>query len=157
MHTYIHTYIHTDIYNNFLWCFVPFRGHGLPLRGFVITLTGRTTVGRNPLDERSARSRDLYLTIHSTHKTQTVMPPAGLEPVVPASKRLQTHELDRAYWNRYIHTCMHTYVRTYVHTYIHIRIHMYTHNTPTQVHTYVDAATKFTDQNKCRRFAFRTH
>jgi hypothetical protein len=27
----------------------------------------RTTVGRTPLDERSARRRDLYLTTHDTH------------------------------------------------------------------------------------------
>ena len=27
----------------------------------------RTTVGRTPLDERSARRRDLYLTTHNTH------------------------------------------------------------------------------------------
>jgi hypothetical protein len=32
------------------------------------------TVGRTPLDEWSARRRDLYLTIHNTHKRQTSMP-----------------------------------------------------------------------------------
>jgi hypothetical protein len=33
----------------------------------------RTTVGRTPLDERSARHRDLYLTTHNTQKKQTSM------------------------------------------------------------------------------------
>jgi hypothetical protein len=35
-------------------------------RGFTITLR-HTTLGRTPLDERSSRRRDLYLTIHNTH------------------------------------------------------------------------------------------
>ena len=36
----------------------------------------RTMVGRTPLDERSARRRDLYLTTHDTHNRQISMPPA---------------------------------------------------------------------------------
>jgi hypothetical protein len=55
-----------------------------------------TTLGRTPLDEGSARRRDLYLTTHNTHKTQTSMPPVGFEPAIPASEQLQTHALDRA-------------------------------------------------------------
>jgi hypothetical protein len=39
----------------------------------------RSTVGRTPLDERSARSRDLYLTTHDTHNRQISMPPVGIE------------------------------------------------------------------------------
>jgi hypothetical protein len=35
----------------------------------------RTTVGRAPLDEWSARRGDLYLTTHNTHNRQTSMPP----------------------------------------------------------------------------------
>jgi hypothetical protein len=38
----------------------------------------RTTVGRTPLDEWSARRRDLYLTTHNTHNRQTYMPPGGI-------------------------------------------------------------------------------
>jgi len=34
----------------------------------------RTTIGRTPLDEWSARRRDLYLTTHNTHDRQTSMP-----------------------------------------------------------------------------------
>ena len=56
----------------------------------------RTTVGRTPLDEWSARRRDLYLTIHNTHNGQTSMPQVGFEPAVSASERTQTYALDRA-------------------------------------------------------------
>jgi hypothetical protein len=52
-----------------------------------------TQIGRNPLDEGSARRRDLYLT---THNRQTSMPPTGFELAIPASERPQTHSLDRA-------------------------------------------------------------
>ena len=37
----------------------------------------RTTVGRTPLDEWSARRRDLYLTTHDTHNRQISMPQAA--------------------------------------------------------------------------------
>jgi hypothetical protein len=55
-----------------------------------------TTLGRTPLDEQSARRRDLYLTAHKTHKRQTSMPPAVLEPTIAASERPKTHALDLA-------------------------------------------------------------
>ena len=47
----------------------------------------RTTVGRTPLDEWSARRRDLYLTTHNTHNRQTSMPPVGFEPTISAGER----------------------------------------------------------------------
>jgi hypothetical protein len=34
----------------FLWPFEPIPGHGLPWRGFAITLIEHITVGRTPLD-----------------------------------------------------------------------------------------------------------
>ena len=40
--------------------------------------------------------RDLYLTTHNIRKTQISIPPAGLEPTIPASGRPQTHALDRS-------------------------------------------------------------
>ena len=64
-----------------------------PYRGSKIT-PWHTTLGWNPLDELPARRRDLYLTTHNTHKRQTSMPPAGFEPVIPASLRPHGH-LDR--------------------------------------------------------------
>ena len=61
----------------------------------------RSTVGRTPLDEWSARRRDLYLTTHGTHNRQTSMPWMGI----------RTHDLSRraaadlrlrprGYWDR---------------------------------------------------------
>jgi hypothetical protein len=63
-------------------------------RVFTITLK-HTTLGTTPLDEWSARRRDLYLTTHNTHKRQTSIPTTGFELEIPASKRPQTHALHR--------------------------------------------------------------
>jgi hypothetical protein len=61
----------------------------------MITLR-HTTLGMTPLDELSARRRDLYLTTNNTHERLTSMLRAGFEPAMSASERLQTHALDRA-------------------------------------------------------------
>ena len=45
------------------------------------------TVGRTPLDKRSARHRNLYLTTHDTHNRQISMPPVGFEPKISAGER----------------------------------------------------------------------
>ena len=47
----------------------------------------RSTVGMAPLDEWSARRRDLYLTTHDTHNRQISMPPVGFEPTISAGER----------------------------------------------------------------------
>ena len=47
---------------------------------FVDHTQRRSTVGRTPLDECSARRRDLYLTTHDTHNRQISMPSVGFEP-----------------------------------------------------------------------------
>jgi hypothetical protein len=62
--------------------------------GFTIALR-HTTHSRTPLDEWSARRRNLYLTAHNTHKKQTFISPAGFEPTIPAIERQQTQALDR--------------------------------------------------------------
>ena len=54
----------------------------------------RTTVGRTPLDEWSARRTDLFLTTHNTHNRQTSMLPVGFEPTISAGERTQTYALD---------------------------------------------------------------
>jgi hypothetical protein len=56
----------------------------------------RTTVGKIPLDEWSARRRDLYLTTHNNHNRQIFMPPVGFEHTISAGYRPQTYDLDRA-------------------------------------------------------------
>ena len=53
----------------------------------------RTTVGRTPLDESSARHRDFYLTAHNTHNRQTSMTPVGFESTISAGERPQTAHL----------------------------------------------------------------
>jgi hypothetical protein len=61
-------------------------------------ITLRNTLhDRTPLDERSARRRDLYLTTYNTRKRlQTSVLQAGFEPVFPEIERPQAHALDRA-------------------------------------------------------------
>ena len=54
----------------------------------------RTTVDRTPLDEWSARRRDLYLTTHNTHTRQTSIPLERFEPTISKGELLQA--LDRA-------------------------------------------------------------
>jgi len=63
----------------------------LHFRGFAITLR-HTTPGRTPLDEGSARRKDLYLR-HNSYRRQISMPPVGFEPVIPTSERQQTYAL----------------------------------------------------------------
>ena len=57
---------------------------------------GHPTLSKTPLDERSARRRDLCLTTHNTLKRQTPTPPVGFEPIIPAYERPQTHSLGGA-------------------------------------------------------------
>jgi hypothetical protein len=68
----------------------------------------RTTVGRTPLDEWSARRRDLYLTTHNTLNRQISTPPVGFEPPIAVGERQQTHALDR------VATGTETFVYVYV-------------------------------------------
>ena len=53
----------------------------------------RTTVSRTPLDEWSARRRDLYLTTHNIHNRKTSIPAVGFEPTNPVGERPQTYTL----------------------------------------------------------------
>ena len=64
--------------------------------GFLDHTQRRFTVGRIPLDEWSARRRDLYLTTHNTHNRQTSLPPVGFEPTISTGEWPQTYVLDRA-------------------------------------------------------------
>ena len=56
-------------------------------RGVTITL------GRTPLDELLAHHRDLCLTSHKTHKQQTPMPLAGIEPAITENQWPLTYSL----------------------------------------------------------------
>ena len=59
----------------------------------------RSTVGRTPLDEWSARRRDLYLKTHDTHNRQISMPPAGIEPKISAGERQDRSPAEILGWN----------------------------------------------------------
>jgi hypothetical protein len=49
-----------------------------------------------PLDEGSARQRDLYLTTHNNLKRHTSVCPVEFEPAIPANELPQTHAIQRA-------------------------------------------------------------
>ena len=55
----------------------------------------RTTLGRTPLNQWSARRRGRFMTTHDEHKRRTFMPPAGFEPAIPAMGEPQTYAVDR--------------------------------------------------------------
>ena len=75
----------------------PLVSQGLLIVENSLSISARhTTVSRSPLDELSARRKDLYLTTHNTHNRQTSMPLAEFEPAIPSSELPQTHALDRA-------------------------------------------------------------
>jgi hypothetical protein len=75
----------------------PLVGEGLLIIKASRSLSAKHTIfRRTSLDKWSARRRDLYMTTHNTHKRQTTMPPAGVEPAIPESERPQTHAWDRA-------------------------------------------------------------
>ena len=80
----------------FLWRCDPTRFMASSFLMFLDHTQRRITVGWTPLDEWSARRRDLYLTTHNTHNRQTSMPPVGFEPTISAGERPQTNALDRA-------------------------------------------------------------
>jgi len=79
--------VHYIKYFFFLWCCGPTRVMASSFLRFLDHIQRCVTVGRTPLDEWSARHRDLYLTTHDTRHRQTSMAPAGFEPTIPASER----------------------------------------------------------------------
>jgi hypothetical protein len=84
------------------WVSSPWRNSQGLLIFSDLTITLRhNTIGGTPLDERSARRRDLYLTNHNTQYRETSMPRTGFQPTIPGSKRPQTHALDR-HWDWHI-------------------------------------------------------
>jgi hypothetical protein len=77
----------------FLWRCDPMRIMASSFFMFLDHTQRRTTVGRTPLDEWSARRRDLYLTTHTIHNRQTSLPPVGFEPTISVGERPQTYSL----------------------------------------------------------------
>jgi len=89
----------TIIFNNPVYIFgatTPQWARASSFTRFLDHTQRRTTLGRTPLDEWSARRRDSYLTSRNTHNRQTSMFPVGFEPIISTGERPQTHALDRA-------------------------------------------------------------
>jgi hypothetical protein len=78
------------------WRDSPQRARASSITRFLDHTQRRTTVCGTPLEEWSARRRDLYLTTHNTHNKQASMPPVGFEPRISAGERPQTYASDRA-------------------------------------------------------------
>jgi hypothetical protein len=76
-------------------------GPGLPhYRGFTITLR-HTTIGRTPLDEGSARRRDLYLTTHNTVQETNIRASGGIQTHDPSRRSAADLLLrPRGHWDR---------------------------------------------------------
>ena len=134
---YVHIYIYTYVF--FLVVLRPDSESWPPLRGFAITLIGRITLGRTHLYEWSApaRHRDLYLTTHNTHKSQTSIPHAGFEPTIPANPLLRW----RGHWARPI--CTHKQQRfIYVHKLMYLYALALEAATPTVLKAWLRACLK---------------
>ena len=80
----------------FFWRDSPQWAMASSFTSFLDHTQRRTTVGRTPLYEWSARPIDLYLTTHDTHNRHTSMTLVGFEPTISAGERPQTCALDRA-------------------------------------------------------------
>ena len=75
----------------FIWRQSPQWARASSFTRFLDHTQRRTTVCRNPLDEWSARRRNLYVTTHNTDNRQTSTSPVGLEPTISEGGRPQTY------------------------------------------------------------------
>jgi hypothetical protein len=69
----------TDVSRNFFftWRCSPAPAMASSFTRFLDHTQRRTTIGKTPLDQWSARRRDLYLTTHNTHNRQTDIHASG--------------------------------------------------------------------------------
>ena len=91
------THLNVTLYVHWLaCCFLCRCGPTLAMASLLMTFLDhtqrRTTLGWT-LDEWSALRRDLFLTTHNTHNTQTSMPTVRFEPTVSIGERTQTYTL----------------------------------------------------------------
>jgi len=109
-----------------LWRYDPTRVTASSFTRFLDYTWRHTTVGRTPLDEWSARRRDLYLTTHDTHNRQISMPLVGFKPTISAGEWPAAADRSRdcsAPARTHAHT--HTYICMCVYIYTHIYIYIY--------------------------------
>jgi hypothetical protein len=76
-----------------VWPLLPTHNRRRGLLLYLITLTG-TTHSREDSSGRGIGPKQIPLPDNTQHSRQTPMPPAGFEPVIPASERPQIHALD---------------------------------------------------------------
>jgi hypothetical protein len=88
--------------NSLVYTEMPLVGLLLPIHcrygelEFRLIIFSEHTHSGTTLIKGSAGRRDLYLTIHNTHKRETSMASAQFEPAIPECKLPQTYALDRA-------------------------------------------------------------
>jgi len=87
------TYLYVYMFFVCFWRDRPKWARASSFTRFLDHTQRRTTIGISPLDEWSARRRDLHLTTQNTHNRQTSMPPVGFEATNPAGERPQTYTL----------------------------------------------------------------
>jgi hypothetical protein len=80
-------YLNSPPHSICFWTNSPMRARAAWLLRFPDHTQLHTAVCRTPLDEGSARRRDLYLTARNIHNRQTSIPPAEFEPAIAASER----------------------------------------------------------------------
>ena len=85
-----------SFFSSFFWCNSHQWARASSFTRFLYHTHWHSTVGRSPLDEWSARRRDLYLTTHNTHNRQTSMSPVRYEPRISSGERSKTYALGRA-------------------------------------------------------------
>jgi hypothetical protein len=88
-------------------------------RGYLCSLDHtqtHTTVGRTPLDEGSARRRDLYLTTHKHSQETNIQAPGGIRTHDPSQRSATDLRFrPRGHWHR-----LPRYEHKYCHKYMHI-------------------------------------
>ena len=84
----------------FLWRSGPTRAMASSFLRFLDHTQRRTTVGRTPLDEWSARRRDLYLTTHDTQNRQTHAPGGIRTHDLVSRAAVDLHLRQRGHWDR---------------------------------------------------------
>jgi hypothetical protein len=87
-------------YYSFTGAYSPGRIFGFPFQGFLITHI--QTHGRTPLDEGSARRRDLYLHRTTEHRNPTnIHAPSGIRTRDPSNRAAADLRIrPRGHWDR---------------------------------------------------------
>jgi len=111
MYIYIYVCVCVPLPPPPLWRCGPMRAMASSFMRFLDHTQRRTTVGRAPLDEWSARRRDLYLTTHNSEQQTDIHAPGGIR-THDLSKRA-TADLrlrPRGYWDRHIYMYIYIYM-----------------------------------------------